>query len=282
MIEEHVVAPEVTLDASESTPAPQIPQEDLADKFAKLAKQEKRLRAEKQAAKETKAQAERLQAIQSKAKESPLDALVELGTTYEQLMAHVAAQTAPEADNSVEAKLAKLEAKVRAKEEAEAIAAQKSKVEEEVKLVEGFQKMVYDAIADTDTYSLIHSQNMQSAVIDIINAHYQKFGGKLLTPKEAADKLEAELEEQALSVSQQLAKKKSKQEQRPEQDVLVNSSKESAKDPKTGIKSLTSDISAALQTTAKPKNLAEARIAAQAKIDARIAQQQKQAKDKRK
>lgn len=202
--------------ASEAAPAeagaaletPQAPAEqqqgDFAAKFAALSKRERKIQEQLTALKTTRSELDRVNALKEKVKENPLTLLEEYGVTIEQLLTHSLGDDAPPLNETD-----KLDSLRREIESIKAEAAERTKAELSAKQAED-QAQIEEAILshrfkiqdevskDSDKYELINlnGESGLDLVWEVTEQYFTQHG-KVLTPSDAAEKVETYLENEA-------------------------------------------------------------------------------------
>lgn len=195
--------------APEAAPpaAPEPPKERASDRFAVLARKEQEVFRKAQAVRQQQAvlaqQAEELRAFEAAkrtARLNPLEALKQLGLTYDDVAQYVLNDNTPTPDAQVQSVREELEAfKRQAREEQERLTRQQREMaaQEQAAIVEQFREEVSDYISQhSETYELTSLYNGASLVSDVIEEHF-KMAGKLLTIPEAAKLVEEHYEDLA-------------------------------------------------------------------------------------
>ncbi len=204
-------------EAKEAAPAPAAeapeepkPVERASERFAALARKEaeivRRQREMKSREVELQKQAEAIKAFESfkqSAKLKPLDALKELGLTYEDVTSYVLNGEKPTPVDEARAVRDELEAfkKQQAEERARAVAAEKDRAaRESASLIEQFRGEVRDFVAkNADAYELTALYKQEALVAQVIESHYAQQKGqekRLLSYAEAAEAVEKHLEDE--------------------------------------------------------------------------------------
>lgn len=210
--------------ASEAPSAPEIetpaapveapkPQEDenLAKRFEALARKEKnlvtmrqRLKAMETEIKEKQKTLSDFESLKKLSRENPEEFLKRFDTDYQSLTDFYLNRETPTADTQVKLVREEIENLKKAQEEFKRQQmeeqAKKAKAEEEA-MIEAFQEEISDFLSShADDYELtLSSDTNQALVFDTIQEVYNQTG-KILSKKEAADRVEEYLEEQLLSL----------------------------------------------------------------------------------
>ena len=235
-----------TKQAVESTEKPQIDPQ-FASKFAALTRKEKAVREREAAIKAQQAELESLKkqleeqsgklksdegSLASRLKNEPLKVLSEMGLTFEDLSQIVLNEGNPTPEMLIKRTRQELEAATKSElektkqelEEFKKSLLEKEKQAEEAKVNEAktqYLTELTEFINETkndsgdDKYELIKSNDSVQLVYDVVEAYYEETG-KILSMQEAADHVEAELEERAKSI---LELKKFKQASKPIEQV---------------------------------------------------------------
>lgn len=189
------------------TAAPEAPKERASDKFAVLARKEAEVYRRQQAVKQQQAelarQAEEIKAFQEmkrQARLNPVDALKQLGLTYEEVTEYLMNDNKPTPTAEVMSVKQELEEFKR-----QTMAEQKRLIEEQQlrseveqqQIVEQFREEVNDYVAKhADTYELTALYGGASLVSQVIEEHFKQTQ-KLMDVSEAAKLVEEHYEELA-------------------------------------------------------------------------------------
>jgi len=203
-------APTSSPEAGGETQAPSAPEAkapehgEYASKFAALSKREKRIQEQLNELKLSKSEVEKFNSLKLKVKENPLSVLDEYGITIEQLLTHSLGEDAPPLSESDRLDLMKKEIQALRDEQAERLEAEKkaketedqSRIEEAI-LAHRF-KIEEHVSKNSEKYELLHLNG--DAGLDLVwevTEQYFEQNQKVLSPDEAADKVEAYLEQEA-------------------------------------------------------------------------------------
>jgi hypothetical protein len=191
-------APEAAVEpAVEAKPAvDKVSQERASTRFAALARKEAEVFRKSQAIRQQQAelarQAEELKAFQAarqQAKLNPLDALKQLGLTYDELTEFVLNDNKPTPSAEVQSVRQEIEEFKRqaAEERRRAEEQQKSMLlEEQQRVVEAFREEVNDYVSQhSETYELTALYGGANLVSEVIEEHFRQ-SGKLMSIPEAA------------------------------------------------------------------------------------------------
>jgi hypothetical protein len=191
------------------TPAPveEKPAPPKADRFAMLARKEQDLYRKQQAVKQQQAaiaaQAEQIRAFEQAKKQAllnPLDALKQLGLTYEQLTEYVLNDNKPTPNAEVQSVRQELEEfKRQAREEQERILEQQREMQtrEQQQIIEQFRSEVNEYVEQhAENYELTNLYGGAHLVSEVIEEHFRQTQ-KLLTIPEAAKLVEEHYEDLA-------------------------------------------------------------------------------------
>lgn len=272
------VATTEAVPAESVTPAPAAaepakPKERSADRFASLARKEAEVYRKAQAIRQQQAelarQAEEIknfQALKSKAVLNPLDALKELGLTYEQVTEYVLNDNKPTPSAEVLTLKQELEEFKRQNAERESRQEQQRREmaeREQRQIITAFRDEVNEYVSQhAETYELTSLYNGAYLVSDVIEQNF-KDTGKLLSIPEAAKMVEEYYEDLGRKT---LATKKfaaTKQDATPAQ---VETKTPAAKMPPTLSNDLSASVTAASQ---RPRSDAERIAAALARLEGR-------------
>lgn len=237
----------------------------FAPKFAALSRKEKQVKAMEQAIKQREAElAQKMKEIEERSKsssdaqsswekqlsENPLKFLREKGITMDQLVQMQLNDENPTFDMKLERLKSELENKT-LKEVEELKKQLKDKEELEAKTqyeraVEAYKTEVNSYIEqNAETYELIRAESATDLVFQVAEEYYNSTG-KVLDIKDAADAVEAELEEQAKKILE-LKKFKASQKQEPTatktQTAPTLSNTQASEVPKNGSRFLSNEDS---------------------------------------
>lgn len=204
-------APEGAPEAPAPAPEP-APEKPRADRFALLARKEQDLLRKQQAVRQQQAQlarqAEELRAFEQAKKQAllnPLDALKQLGLTYEQITEFVLNDNKPTPNAEVMSVRQELEEFKRAqREEQEKLLEQTREMQtrEQQAIIESFREEVGEYVSQhAETYELTNLYGGANLVSDVIEEHFKQ-SGKLLTIPEAAKLVEEHYEDLARKAQQ--------------------------------------------------------------------------------
>ena len=212
----------VVPEGGQSPEAGDQPKEDeFSSRFAALSRREKYLRDQEA---KIKADAEKYKSyadLKDKVKDNPLAVLQEYGLDLDTIISASLGEDAP--PPTVEEQLAALREEM-AKEKEEASNREKAAKEAEEK---AYQESIDEAIVshkiaiadhisqNTEKYELIKLQNAEDLIWEVTEAHFDNNDGEVLTPEQAADKVEAYLEQQ-ITKAMELSRFKSKTELKSE------------------------------------------------------------------
>jgi len=195
--------------AAEAAPAPvpEKPKERASDKFAALARKEAEVYRRQQAVKQQQAeiarQAEEIRAFQEMKRQAvmnPVEALKQLGLTYEQVTEYLMNDNRPTPSAEVMSLKQELDEFKRQQqsEQRRLLEEQRSRMEaEHQQTVEQFRSEVSDYIAEhAETYELTALYGGASLVSDVIEEHFKQTQ-KLMTTAEAAKLVEEHYEDLA-------------------------------------------------------------------------------------
>ena len=177
-------------------------EDDFSARFAALARKEKAIREQEE---KMKAELEALKSSSidsSKFKESPLEALEKLGISLDDLVLKSLGEEkpAPTAEEQIQALREELKAEKEAKlKEAEEAELKKKEAEEKAQeeAIVAYKNNIIDHIAkNPEEYVMIEFQGASELVWEVTDKHFQQTG-EVLEIKDASDKVEAYLREQA-------------------------------------------------------------------------------------
>lgn len=255
-------------------PAPAPAQDDkFAPKFAALSRKEKEMRLERQKLENERKswEAEKLQtqekyksydSIDELLKTNPLKFLTDKGITYEQLTQQVLNDQNPTAEMMIR----NLESKLEKKYEDKLLVLQRQIEEKEVRQAAeeleqqkaAYRESINEFVTKNDKYEMIRLNDAQDTVFNVILEHYEqtKVDGepRVMDISEAADAVEAYLEEQANNLVEKSTKLKARLQpgnpqnkpessNRQQQNTLSNA--QAAQAVTTGQRNLSSDESKA-------------------------------------
>jgi len=238
-----LTAPEGQTDTTEanSEAKPLSPQyAALARKEAAVRTREKDLQAKEAAFKANESELNTLKAFKAKLQESPLDALNELGITYDQLVEQAVNQPNPE--------MKSVKDELKAIKEAQAKQEESAKARETAQREAAVSQIRHDAEALVESdpnFATVKEAGATEDVVDLIVRTFDE-SGKLLTVEEAATAIENEYLEEAMKIT---SFTKVKAKLTPQ---VVEASKE--KQPQaTGIKTLTNTMTSNRPLTARER-----------------------------
>jgi len=196
---------------------PTQPKEDpeFSSRFAALSRKEKYLQDQATSLKQKEEQYNQVEALKAKIKENPAAVLEHYGLSLDDLiLASLGAEAPPPTTESQIEMLRKeiegFKTAAQQKEENAAKAAEEAYQNSINEAIVAHQLKITDHLSkNVDKYELINLQGAQDLVWEVTEAHYDATDGEILTPEQAADKVEAYLEEQtrkALSLSRFKAK----------------------------------------------------------------------------
>ncbi len=184
--------------------AEQAPEQDdnMSARFAALSRKEKYLQEQANSMKDKEAQFNSVTDLQAKVKENPLAVLEHFGISLDDLITSSLGEDAPPA--TVESQIEKLRAEIEGyktsqqEEKDNAIKAQEEADQNSItEAIAAHQFKITDHLSqNVEKYELISLQGAQDLVWEVTEAHFDANEGQVLTPEEAADKVEAYLEEQ--------------------------------------------------------------------------------------
>ena len=205
--EEQSTAP--VADEQPSTPAEQPPAEQpeqpddsqFSSRFAALSRKEKHLQEQAAALKAQQEEIARYKELETSAKENPLELLSKYGLSLDDIISASLGDDAPAP--TVESQIEKLRAEIEGykteqqKKEEEAIRQQKEAFQNSInEAIAAYQAQITDHLSENvEKYELINLQGAQDLVWEVAEAHYEATE-EVLTPEDAAGKVEAYLEEQ--------------------------------------------------------------------------------------
>jgi DNA-binding transcriptional MerR regulator len=266
-------APEAAPEAPAPAPEP-APEKPRADRFALLARKEQDLLRKQQAVRQQQAQlarqAEELRAFEQAKKQAllnPLDALKQLGLTYEQITEFVLNDNKPTPNAEVMSVRQELEEFKRAqREEQEKLLEQTREMQtrEQQAIIESFREEVGEYVSQhAETYELTNLYGGANLVSDVIEEHFKQ-SGKLLTIPEAAKLVEEHYEDLARKAQQ------TKKFAVTQQKVASTQAQTAAPAPRMG-PTLSNDLSAnvAAGVPKSPRSDADRIAAALARLEGR-------------
>lgn len=179
-------------------------QGEFASKFAALSKREKRIQEQLTELKTGRSDVDRINSLKAKVKENPLSVLEEYGLTIEQLLTHSLGADAPPLSETDRLDSLKKEMESFRAEQAERLQAEKTakEAEEQSRIEEAILshrfKIQEHVSKNSDDYELLNMNG--DAGLDLVwevTEQYFAQNNKVLTPDEAAKKVEAYLEGEA-------------------------------------------------------------------------------------
>ena len=199
------------------TEAPKLTQEQEQERvrFAQLARKERELvqrqramRIEADRMRQEAVVTQRARSFMSQIKSKPLEALKQVGVSYDDLTQAVLNDGKPAADMQVKAlqdELRRFQAQQRIQQQRAVAAERQAVVREQRAAIQEFNEEVSEFVtANPETYELTNLHNGHGLVAQTIEAYFQKTG-KVMSPKEAADQVESYLEQ---AVERSIATKK--------------------------------------------------------------------------
>jgi len=269
-------APEVEAAPAETAPAPApapVPEKPRSDRFAALARKEAEVFRKQQAVRAQQAelarQAEEVRAFQEAKRQAalnPIDALKQLGLTYEQITEYVLNDNKPTPSAEVQSVRQELEEfkRVQREEQQRLLEQQKAMIaQEQQQIISAFRDEVNDYVTQhSETYELTALYGGHNLVADVVEEHFKQ-SGKLLTIPEAAKLVEEHYED--LARKAQATKKFAATQQK----VASPQAQTTAPAPKIG-PTLSNDLSAVAAPAPKsPRSDADRIAAALARLDGR-------------
>lgn len=263
-----VLAPQqeaAPVEAPAPEPVEEKPAPPRADRFAMLARKEQDLYRKQQAVKQQQQmlaqQAEQLRAFEQAKKQAvlnPLDALKQLGLTYEQITEYVLNDNRPTPNAEVQSVRQELEEfKRQAREDQERVLEQQREMQtrEQQQIIEHFRSEVNEYVEQhTENYELTNLYGGAHLVSEVIEEHFRQTQ-KLLTIPEAAKLVEEHYEDLA---RKSLATKKfaaTQQKAASPQETVA------AQAPRMG-PTLSNDLTASVAASPKSQRTDADRIAA--------------------
>jgi DNA-binding transcriptional MerR regulator len=263
-----VLAPQqeaAPVEAPAPEPVEERPAPPRADRFAMLARKEQDLYRKQQAVKQQQQmlaqQAEQLRAFEQAKKQAvlnPLDALKQLGLTYEQITEYVLNDNRPTPNAEVQSVRQELEEfKRQAREDQERVLEQQREMQtrEQQQIIEHFRSEVNEYVEQhTENYELTNLYGGAHLVSEVIEEHFRQTQ-KLLTIPEAAKLVEEHYEDLA---RKSLATKKfaaTQQKAASPQETVA------AQAPRMG-PTLSNDLTASVAASPKSQRTDADRIAA--------------------
>ena len=258
--------------AEEATEEPKEDQGDsdqFSSKFAALSRKEKEIRArerniedkiaqfeakmaELEAAKQPKEEVKEELPLDYRLKRDPIGTLEELGLTYEQLTNIVLNDGKLPDETKINLLKEDIEKDYKSRfEELESKLLEKERAEEEKKyteVIDNFKEDIQSQINSSEEYDLIKHQEAYDLVYDLIEEYYQE-NNKILEVKEAAEQVEAYLEQEVkflMENSSKVASWTSKTEEppkQPRQSPTLSNSQAVPGEPKNGGKLLSREDS---------------------------------------
>jgi len=174
------------------------PDDDTAQRFARIARREREIRKQREALKAEQAEVESVRQLRTTAKQDPKKLLETYGLTIDDVLASAAGIDAPppEPEDPIASLKREIEEiKAAKKQELEDRAAQE--LQAKTSQLQTFQNSIKEMIAsDGDRYEMIQLHDQADLVWDVIEEQYAR-DKTVLTAQEAADKVEAYLLEQS-------------------------------------------------------------------------------------
>ena len=266
--------PETEAAPVEAAPAPApAPEKPRSDRFAALARKEAEVFRKQQAVRAQQAeiarQAEEIRAFQEAKRQAalnPIDALKQLGLTYEQITEYVLNDNKPTPSAEVQSVRQELEEfkRVQREEQQRLVEQQKAMIaQEQQQIISAFRDEVNDYVTQhSETYELTALYGGHNLVSDVVEEHFKQ-SGKLLTIPEAAKLVEEHYED--LARKAQATKKFAATQQK----VASPQGQTTATAPKIG-PTLSNDLSAVATAAPKsPRSDADRIAAALARLEGR-------------
>jgi TPP-dependent indolepyruvate ferredoxin oxidoreductase alpha subunit len=266
--------PETEAAPVEAAPAPApAPEKPRSDRFAALARKEAEVFRKQQAVRAQQAeiarQAEEIRAFQEAKRQAalnPIDALKQLGLTYEQITEYVLNDNKPTPSAEVQLVRQELEEfkRVQREEQQRLVEQQKAMIaQEQQQIISAFRDEVNDYVTQhSETYELTALYGGHNLVADVVEEHFKQ-SGKLLTIPEAAKLVEEHYED--LARKAQATKKFAATQQK----VASPQGQTTATAPKIG-PTLSNDLSAVATAAPKsPRSDADRIAAALARLEGR-------------
>ena len=189
---------------NEPQAAVQTPDDDKAERFARLAKRERELRLQKQKLKEQQSEVDRIHQLKATAKQNPKQLLETYGLSIDEILASAADIELPKEPEDPISILRKEIDELKAQRQKEKDDVEAAKVEAQKAQLTKFKDSIKTMVAsDIDRYELIALHGQEDLIYDVIQEQYNT-DGTVLTAQDAADKVEAYL----LEESQKLLKAK--------------------------------------------------------------------------
>jgi hypothetical protein len=221
---------ETPIEAPEVPEAQPEPKEDsrMSERFAALARQEERNRAERLSMKEDQEKFSEYNKLKESVSSNPMAALEHLGIDLDALIMASLGGDAPQEEIDPLSKLQQdfesyKDQQIREREEVKA--AQESAQQESLdQAVESHKQSIVQELQDnSDKYELIALNNANDLVWEVTEAHYNEHG-EVLTPSQAADLVEAHLDEQFQKmVNSRKVKEPIEEIEAPEQNKIISS-----------------------------------------------------------
>lgn len=187
-----------------NTEGNQQDESQFSARFAALSRKEKAIVDQQAQMKADSEKFDKVSSLESKIKENPLAVLEHYGITLDQLVSHTLGDEAPAptAEAQIESLRAEIEgfkqAKIDEVQKAKDDSAEQTKTAQEEAVV-AHQQQIGTLLSDSkEKYELIHLQGAQELVWEVTETHFAKHS-EVLTPEQAADKVEEYLDKQVRS-----------------------------------------------------------------------------------
>jgi len=199
------VAEEVVTEASEEstqedTSTKEEENPNFSARFAALSRQEAKIRQDREALKQAQEEMSSYNTLKSQIKENPMAALEHLGIDLDTLILHSLGESAPQEEEDPVSKLQRefeeYKNNITKEQEDKKAAEEQAKKEAEEAAIQSHKSAISQEIEDNqDKYPLINlDPENQELVWEVTEAYFME-NGKVLSPTEAADLVEAHLDE---------------------------------------------------------------------------------------
>lgn len=226
-------------------PSEPKPEEDAAQRFARIARREKELRRQKQALKAEQAEVNAAKELRQVAKTNPKKLLETYGLSVDDVLMAAADITPPEPEP--EDPIAVLKREIEELKTAKRLEAEEkhaAEVKAKQSQLDAFKSSIRQMVDENEErYELIKMQDQSELVWDVIEAQYQR-DQTVLTAEQAADKVEAYLLEQAskLTAAKKLQPKPKPTSEEPTLEELYAQTVRNYPNPKAPNKTLSNDM----------------------------------------
>ena len=199
-VAEEVVTETPEESTQEDTSTKEEENPNFSARFAALSRQEAKIRQDREALKQAQEEMSSYNTLKSQIKENPMAALEHLGIDLDTLILHSLGESAPQEEEDPVSKLQRefeeYKNNINKEQEEKKAAEEKAKQDAEAAAIECHKAAMSQEIEDNkDKYPLISLDEDNQALIWEVTEAYFMENGKVLSPTEAADLVEAHLDE---------------------------------------------------------------------------------------